>query len=294
MNKEKFRTMLTVDITILVGALVALAGSQESIRVGRIPVFAIGVALAYLIQWVVFIPSFLNKTEKFFDLTGGITYSIVTVLSLILSGKADLRSLLLMIMVLTWAIRLSSFLFMRVQKAGEDRRFRELKQSFWRFLQTWTLQGLWVTFTLSAALAVITSKKVVGLDIFLVVGFVVWLVGFVIEVMADSQKSKFKTNPDNDGKFIQSGIWAWSRHPNYFGEIVLWVGVAIIALPVLRGWQWVTLISPLFVTLLLTKISGVPMLEERADKKWGGQEQYERYKNNTPVLIPAKPKKEQN
>jgi len=293
MNKKEIKTITTVLVTIIIGALVALAGSQASVRAAGLPVFAIGVALAYLMQWIVFIPSYLNRTEKYFDLTGGITYSTVAILSILLSGKADLRSIVLLLLVLTWAIRLSSFLFMRVRKAGEDRRFREIKQSFWRFLQTWTLQGLWVTFTLAAALAVITSQRVVALDVFLVVGVLIWAIGFAIEVAADTQKSKFKADPANDGKFISSGIWAWSRHPNYFGEIVPWIGVAVIALPVLQGWAWVTLISPVFVTLLLTKISGVPMLEERADKKWGGQPDYEAYKANTPVLIPAKPQKKQ-
>jgi steroid 5-alpha reductase family enzyme len=114
----------------------------------------------------------------------------------------------------------------------------------------------------------------------------VWVFGFVIEVTADSQKSRFRADPENKGKFIHTGLWAWSRHPNYFGEIVLWIGVAVIALPILRGWQWLTLISPVFVTLLLTRISGVPMLEKRADEKWGGQEDYEAYKERTPVLVP--------
>lgn len=290
MKKEDTQTVFTVLVTVIIGALVALAGSQNSIRVAGVPVFAIAVAMAYLIQWIVFIPSYINRTEKFFDLTGGITYSTVAILATLLSGKTDLRSLLLMALVLIWAIRLSSFLFMRIRKAGEDRRFREVKQSFWRFLQTWTLQGLWVTFTMAAALAVITAQRLVAPDAFLLIGVVIWVIGFAIEVAADTQKSKFKSDPANDGKFISSGIWAWSRHPNYFGEIVLWIGVAIIALPVLRGWTWVTLISPVFVTLLLTKVSGIPMLEQRADQKWGGQPDYEAYKANTPVLIPAKPK----
>jgi steroid 5-alpha reductase family enzyme len=107
--------------------------------------------------------------------------------------------------------------------------------------------------------------------------------------VSDAQKNRFRADPANRGKFIQTGLWAWSRHPNYFGEIVLWIGVAIIALPVLRGWQYLTLISPVFVTLLLTRVSGVPMLERRADEKWGGQEDYEAYKARTPVLIPRPP-----
>ena len=151
------------------------------------------------------------------------------------------------------------------------------------------MQGLWVTFSLAAALAAITSGVKAKLGIFALVGFLVWSLGFAIEVIADRQKSKFKADPANEGRFINVGFWSWSRHPNYFGEIVLWIGIAIIALPVLQGWQWLTLISPLFIIILLTRISGVPMLESRADEKWGGQEDYEAYKRKTPVLIPRPP-----
>jgi steroid 5-alpha reductase family enzyme len=132
-----------------------------------------------------------------------------------------------------------------------------------------------------------TNRKELGL--FAMLGALVWIFGFAIEATADAQKSRFRADPENKGKFIDTGLWSWSRHPNYFGEIVLWVGVAIIALPVLQGWQWVTLISPVFVTLLLTRISGIPILEKRADEKWGGQEDYEAYKEHTPVLIPRPP-----
>jgi steroid 5-alpha reductase family enzyme len=104
--------------------------------------------------------------------------------------------------------------------------------------------------------------------------------------VADNQKGRFKADPANQGKFISTGLWAKSRHPNYFGEIVLWIGVLLIAVPVLEGWQWVALLSPVFVALLLVKGSGVPLLEAKADKKWGGQPDYEAYKKNTPVLIP--------
>lgn len=291
MNNESKRSWISIPIIVLVAVGVALAGSQGGVTIAGLPVFALGVALAFVLQWLAFIPAYLLKTEKFFDLIGSLTYISVVLLAVLARPAAtvDLRGWLLFGVVFVWAARLGSFLFMRIKAAGEDRRFREIKQSFARFLLTWTLQGLWVAFTVSAALAAITSEVQVGLDIFAVVGFLVWLFGFAIEVAADRQKSAFKEDAANEGKFISSGLWAWSRHPNYFGEIVLWIGVAIMALPVLRGWQFVSLISPVFVTLLLTRISGVPMLEERADEKWGGQEDYEAYKANTPVLVPRRP-----
>lgn len=291
MNSETKRSVIAIVIVILIATGLAFAGDQGGVRVGGFPLFALCVALAFGIQWLAFIPAYLLRTEKFYDLTGGITYLTVITVALLLSANVDTRSLLLTGIVAIWAIRLASFLFMRIHAAGEDRRFREIKQSFARFLLTWTLQGLWVAFSLAAALAAITSTVRKELDIFAVVGFLVWLFGFAFEVVADSQKSAFNANPANKGKFINTGLWSWSRHPNYFGEIVLWVGVTIIALPILQGWQWATLISPIFITLLLTRISGVPLLEKRADEKWGGQPEYEAYKAGTSVLVPMPPKK---
>lgn len=287
MKKEERNSYISAAAAILVGSLVAFAGSQKSVLVGNIPLFALAVGIAYLIQWIVFIPSYLMRTEKYFDITGSITYISVALLSVVFSRKFDARTLLILALVVTWAARLGIFLFNRVKVAGEDKRFLEIKKSFPRFLSVWTIQGLWVTFTLAAALAAITSRQSIALDAFAAIGSLLWIAGFAIEVAADLQKSKFKANPDNKGKFIRSGVWAWSRHPNYFGEIALWIGVAIITLPVLKGWQWLTLMSPIFVTVLLTRISGVPILENRADEKWGGQADYEDYKKNTPVLIPS-------
>ena len=278
--------LIAVIVVILVAIGVAWAGSQGGASALGVPIFALAVALAFLIQWLAFIPAYLRQTEKFFDLTGSITYITVTTIAVLLSPQVDGRSILLLALVLIWATRLGTFLFNRIQKEGRDERFDEIKPAFLRFFNTWNLQGLWVTLTVGAALAAITTTARKELGIVALIGFLVWLFGFAFEVMADAQKSAFRADPENKGKFIQSGLWAWSRHPNYFGEIVLWIGVAIIALPVLRGWQWVTLISPFFVALLITRVSGVPMLEQRADERWGGQEDYEAYKERTPVLIP--------
>ena len=143
--------------------------------------------------------------------------------------------------------------------------------------------------TSAAAWIAITSVNRVGLDAFAIIGLAIWLFGFGFEVVADLQKSAFKADPANAGKFISTGLWAKSRHPNYFGEIVIWTGALVVAIPVLRGWDWIALASPVFVALLLTKLSGIPMLEAKADSKWGGQPDYEQYKARTPILVPRPP-----
>jgi steroid 5-alpha reductase family enzyme len=286
MKKTDRNALVALVVVILAGAGVAWAGSQGGASAGGIPVFALMVGLAFLIQWLAFIPAYLLQTEKFFDLTGSVTYISVTIIAVLLSPVVDGRSILVLVLVVVWAARLGTFLFRRIHKAGKDDRFDEIKPSFIRFLNAWTLQALWVTLTLAAALAVITTTTRRDLGLFALVGFLVWVFGFAFEVVADAQKSRFRADPQNKGRFIHTGLWAVSRHPNYFGEITLWIGVAIIALPILRGWQWVTLISPVFVALLITRVSGVPMLEKKADEKWGGQEDYEAYKKNTPVLVP--------
>lgn len=286
MTKAERNALIALPIVILIGAGVAWAGSQGSTQVSSLPLFALVVGAAFLIQWLVFIPAYIRQTEKFFDLTGSLTYISVTLLAVLLSPVVDGRSILLLALVLIWATRLGTFLFRRIQKEGKDGRFDELKPSLIRFLNVWTIQGLWVTFTAAAALVAITTSNREPLGWVALLGALIWAIGFGIEVIADQQKSSFKADPKNKGKFINTGLWTKSRHPNYFGEIVLWVGVAIIALPVLQGWQWVALISPVFVTILLTRVSGIPMLEKRADEKWGGQPDYEQYKKETPVLIP--------
>ena len=286
MEKADRTALVSLFVVVLVGAGVAWAGSQGGDCIGGLPVFALVVGLIFVVQWLAFVPAYLTQSERFFDLTGSLTYVSATALAVFLGPGVDGRSVMLLVLVTIWAARLGSFLFQRVHLAGKDARFDEIKHSFLRFLNTWTLQGLWVSLTLAAALAAITTPVRKDLGWFAWIGFAVWALGFATEAAADDQKRRFRADPANEGRFIQTGLWAQSRHPNYLGEIVLWTGVAIIALPVLRGWQWTTLISPVFVALLLTRISGVPLLEKRADEKWGGQADYEAYKARTPVLIP--------
>jgi len=286
MKKEDSKAVVGLFLATLLGFGIALAGSWNGIYFREIPLFGLLVAFAFLIQWIAFIPAFLLQTERFYDIVGSITYIVLVIIAVCLSPIVDGRSLLLLILVLIWAVRLGSFLFRRVLKAGKDGRFDEIKPYFFRFLTAWTLQALWITFTLSAALIVITTTNRKELDLLAFIGFLIWIIGFTFEVVADLQKSRFKADPANDGRFINTGLWSRSRHPNYFGEIMLWTGVLIIALPVLKGWNWVAILSPVFVAVLLTRISGIPILEKRADQKWGAQEDYETYKKQTPVLIP--------
>ncbi|HRQ25025.1 MAG TPA: DUF1295 domain-containing protein, partial [Anaerolineales bacterium] len=197
MKKTDRTSFVIFSVVVLIGALVALAGGQGGATLGGIPVFAIAVGLAFLIQWLVFIPSYIFQTEKFFDLTGGITYISVTVLALAFSAGTDARAFLLAALVIIWAIRLGTFLFRRIHKAGKDDRFDEIKPSFIRFLNTWTLQGLWVTFTAAAALVAITTAYRKELDVFALIGFLIWVFGFAFEVIADAQKSRFNAEPAN-------------------------------------------------------------------------------------------------
>jgi len=248
--------------------------------------FLIVAAIALVVNWIAFVPAYIAQSEHYYDLIGSATYLSILAFTLFFTDiSSNARAQLLIALPAIWTIRLGSFLFTRIQNAGHDSRFDKIKPNFLRFLTAWTLQGLWAFLTLSAALAVITSTKQVPLDIFAFIGGAIWLMGFSIEVIADRQKSLFKKDSKNVGKFISSGLWAHSRHPNYFGEIMLWTGIFIICIPVLQGTQWVTIISPIFIFLLLKYVSGINLLEKKADEKWGGQADYEAYKKNTSELI---------
>ena len=279
-----------LPVILLIGAAIAWAGSQGGLRSGDWPIFALCGAIAFGLNWIVFVHAYAAQTERFFDLTGSLTYLLCVGTALTLVGDPSARAWLVAGMVFLWAGRLGSFLFMRISRDGGDGRFDAIKQSLPRFLMTWTLQGLWVLLTLACALAAITAQQPVSLDGFALLGSLIWLAGFSIEVRADREKNRFRADPANRDRFITTGLWAWSRHPNYFGEITLWVGVAVVAVPVLSGWQYATLISPVFVYVLLTRISGIPLLAARGQKKWGQDPAYQAYLERTPVLVPRPPR----
>ena len=278
-------------VSVAVAALVAWLVSVDSVESGGVPAIVWCVIAAFVVNWIVYVPSLLKQTEKYFDLTGSLTYISVTIVALVLGPNNEWTSFLMAALILIWAARLGSFLFKRIKDdGGVDGRFNKLRANPIRFLETWTLQGLWVSLTALAAWTAITSADEAPFGVLTVIGLIVWIAGFAIEVRADTEKSVFKSDPANHGRFISTGIWAWSRHPNYFGEITLWIGMALIALPAFDGREFVALVSPLFVILLLTKISGIPLLERRGLKRWGDDADYQQYLNDVPVLIPRPPK----
>ena len=283
-------TIPAILASLIIGYLMALAGSQGSVEFNGWPLFAVCASISFLLHWLIFIPSYGFQTEHYFDLTGSISYLAAVTIGFTLNPSSDPRDLIIGLLIVVWAMRLGTFLFMRVKKDGKDKRFTVMKTEFVWYLMTWTIGGLWVFITMAAGLAAITSNETTALSWPAFVGIALWVFGFMIEIIADKQKRDFKKDANKKHAFITTGLWAWSRHPNYFGEIVLWIGVTLIALPVLSGWQLATLLSPVFVYVLLTRISGIPMLENRAQKKWGSDPDYIAYLERTPKLILKKPK----
>ena len=280
------KPIIGILVILAVSSAIALAGSQGSIEANGLPLFLICASVGFILHWIIFVPSFLFRTEHYFDLTGSISYVSTIVVAYLFHPDMDTRSLIVCTLIAIWAIRLGSFLFLRVKRDGKDRRFDEIKTKFFRYMFTWTLGGAWVFITMAAGLAVITSANQMPLDIFFYIGLALWILGFGIEAVADRQKTLFRRDPANKEKFISEGLWSLSRHPNYFGEIVLWLGIAVIALPTLVGWQYVTLISPIFVAFLLIKVSGVKLLEKSGMERWGDDPAYRDYVATTPSLVP--------
>mgnify|MGYP005628651615 CR=1 FL=1 len=281
-------TKNTQSITGILAALIvtlsiATAASTQAQDTG-LPLLVSFVLLAFIIQWLAFIPAYAFQTEKYFDLLGSLTYIVLAATALSVSSLQP-GSIAIAAMVIIWAVRLGSFLYTRVKQVGHDTRFRSIKPDFLQFLMTWTFQGMWVSRTFCAGLTALLTAEPHPLDVWVLSGCGLWLAGFMIEVIADRQKTAFRLQESNSGKFIQHGLWAWSRHPNYFGEILLWTGIAVAAFPVLEGLQLVTLISPIFVFFLLTKISGVRMLEAQARRRWGDDPEYKLYLQRTPSIV---------
>eukprot|EP00899_Mesostigma_viride_P014119 jgi/Mesvir1/22708/Mv14122-RA.1 len=243
------------------------------------------------IQFVGFLVSVTWKTERHYDLTGSLTFGTLSLLSLASQSLPSWRQRLLSGMQVTWAARLGSFLFYRILKDRSDRRFDDAKKKPAKMFVFWLVQGLWVFMTALPVLLLnnVEDKTATNLEWSDALGVAMWLVGIALETTADIQKMRFKDNPANKGKWIDSGLWRLSRHPNYFGEMLLQAGMCVTAAAALRSRPELLAASaagPAFVTFLLLFVSGVPLLEEAADKKWGGDAAYQAYKRRTPCIVP--------
>ena len=286
----KHVTNLTIAAGVFIFTkLYADAISFNSIELSGVNLVGHLLVLIFVIQWIAYIPAFIFKTEKFYDLTGSLTY--IAAISFALystntSQSLDLGSLIIGAAIIVWAVRLGSFLFIRVHKDKKDGRFDSIKTSFSQFFMTWTLQGMWVFICSSAALIAIANPAGVPINIVFIMGLALFILGFVIEIIADNQKSAFRSIPENKDVFINEGLWARSRHPNYFGEITLWTGITVMGISTFEGMNYLALFSPIFSYLLLNYVSGVRMLEYRGHKKWGHLDAYKVYKESTPKLIP--------
>ena len=283
--KKEIRSALTSIVFLFCIYLLSFLGSNIESTIQSINSFSFLLLLSIVVQISFFIPSFLMKTEKLYDLIGSSTYVIVVSISYLSVENKTTTDTIIFLFIILWGVRLGTYLFLRIQRDSEDVRFEKAKRKFFWFLQYWMGQALWVSITSCAAVIAILKPENDNLNIFLIVGVLVWIIGFSIEVIADKQKSNFKKNQNTKDNFISTGLWSKSRHPNYFGEITLWIGMYIISIPSLSNLEYLTILSPLFVYILLTRMSGINMLEKIADERYGHLEKYFKYKENTPVLF---------
>ena len=254
----------------------------------QIELITYAVIISFILQWTLFILAYIFQTEKFYDITGSINYISIVIYIYYhnyITHGFNLGNLILSSLIFIWAIRLGIFLFLRIQNDGEDKRFRSIKPSPSKFFMTWTLQATWVSICSLCALTGISSDSGIIINNLFFIGVIFFVLGFVIEVVADSQKTKFRKNPKNKNTFINSGLWAYSRHPNYLGEIFIWTGISVISFSSLSNLQFVTLISPIFTYVLLVYVSGVRLLEASGNEKWGHLKSYKEYIEKTPRLL---------
>ena len=283
-------TTIVVTAAFIIAFLIVRAVENKSVILNEYSAVLYCAVICIGLQWVAWIPASIMKTERFYDLTGGLTYLTVVGFSLWAGSQSEppsLRELIISLLVVIWSLRLSIFLYRRIHRTGKDGRFDKFKTSPIRFLVPWTIQGLWVFLTMIVVIVINSqADSAPALGIWDVLGLLTWILGFGIEAIADKQKTVFNTEPANQGKWIDSGLWSISRHPNYLGEILLWTGIAFFGISCFTGLERVAWISPIFIYLLLTKVSGIPILDKRALEKWGDDPEYQKYRENTPALVP--------
>ena len=282
--QQSLSPALSSVLILLMGVVWAQIGSNG---LGIVSWFTVLGGWVFLVHLLVFIPALIGQSEKAYDLTGSFCFVSSTGLLLYLQWfKLDARALYLGIMVVVWSVRLGWYLGKRVFAVGKDRRFDSIKKDFYTYLMTWLLSALWVYITAGCAWAALLSETPKPLGAWGWGCCCLWAVGFVVEVLADWQKQQFRLRHNTQKEFISTGLWAYSRHPNYAGEIVMWFAIAGLAAPTLQGWQVFLLGSPLLVYYLIRYISGVNLLEAQAEKKFGHRKDYQQYQTRVPILWP--------
>lgn len=242
--------------------------------------------VSIIFNLIVFIPAFIFKTDKLTDISYSLTFIFLTFWALS-QNDTNLYKFILAFLILIWALRLGTYLFIRINKTGRDKRFDGLREDFLKFLGFWLLQGVSVWVVMISSLLFFAFGTEPNIWLF-IIGVITFLKGLIIETIADWQKYKFINNPENKGKWIQSGLWKYSRHPNYLGEIMVWIGIYLLTFSGLENWPMIwALISPVYIFSLIRFVSGIPILEKKAEEKWGSNPDYQNYKKETGILLPC-------
>ena len=250
-------------------------------------IFALLVSLG--INAVFFAAAASLKTDKVTDLSYGLSFLAIDLAALIRSGVYDAGRLVVASVIFLWSLRLALYLFSRILKTGVDHRFDGIRDRFFRFARFWLLQAITVWIVSLPTIIYLGGASPHGIGLPLLLGGAIALAALAFETVADAQKSAFhRAGPK--GGFIRSGLWKYSRHPNYFGETIFWWALFAASLPALSGLGLFSLVGPVFITLLLLFVSGIPLLEKAADAKRGGDADYQAYKAATSLFVPMPPR----
>lgn len=245
--------------------------------------------IAFVINTVFFIYAFIRKTDVVTDLSYSLSFFLATTYIYMVHAEKNLVQTMLLVIVVLWALRLGSYLLSRILATKTDHRFDDKRDSFVRFGIFWLLQATAVWVILLPVTFAMGSKGLVIDMPFLIAGFVISIFGLIYETVADYQKNTFKKK--NPKTLITSGLWATSRHPNYFGEVLVWWGTLITVLPYLSGPLFLVALGPVFITVLLLFVSGVNLLEKSWKEKYGKEAYYQEYIRQTSLFIPWKKRK---
>ena len=230
-----------------------------------------------------------RKTDVVTDLSYSLSFAVLAIL-LPFVGAGEPVQVTASLLVLIWALRLGGYLFRRILRIKVDHRFDEMRDKPLRFARFWLLQAISVAVIMLPVSYLLGRDDASGFGLWAIAGATIWFGGLAIETAADAQKSAFKARDENRERFITSGLWRYSRHPNYFGEMLVWWGLFIYAVPFLDGAAFAVVIGPVFITLLLLFVSGIPLLERSAEAKYGDDPAYREYKRRTSILLPLPPR----